>query len=164
MQYNHSSRTANGQAGSSPAGKAARRTAVGLSSGHGQSSPPGSSSRSARVPTTLVRFYSCTTITLNALKHLRGCRCRSRSTAACCPAAIAPPLRSALYNWPAKIEHWPTNSNGFLLVKLGTVQNTAVFSDTYLTFENRSANAQFWPANCKVHSSGRGVPASDRRG
>ena len=39
-----------------------------------------------------------------------------------------------------------------LLVKRGIVQNTAVFSDIYLSFENRSANAQFWPANCKVHS------------
>ena len=39
-----------------------------------------------------------------------------------------------------------------LLVKRGTVQTTAVFSDTYLSFENRSANAQFWLANCKVHS------------
>ena len=42
-------------------------------------------------------------------------------------------LRSALYNWPAKIEHWPADSNGFLLVKRGIVQNTAVFSDIYLT-------------------------------
>ena len=30
--------------------------------------------------------------------------------------------------------------------------NTAVFSDTYLSFENRSANSQFLPANCNVHS------------
>ena len=42
-------------------------------------------------------------------------------------------LRSALYNWPAKIEHWPADSNGFLLVKRGIVQNTAVFSDIYLS-------------------------------
>ena len=39
-----------------------------------------------------------------------------------------------------------------LLVKRGIVQTTAVSSDTYLSIENRSANAQFWPANCKVHS------------
>ena len=30
-----------------------------------------------------------------------------------------------------------------ILVKRGTVQTTVVFSDTYLRFENRSANAQF---------------------
>ena len=39
-----------------------------------------------------------------------------------------------------------------LLVKRGIVQTTAVFSDTYLSFENRSANSQFLPANCNVHS------------
>ena len=38
-------------------------------------------------------------------------------------------VRSALYNWPATIEHWPADLHG-------------------------SANAQFWPANCKVHSLG----------
>ena len=41
-----------------------------------------------------------------------------------------------------------------LLVKRGLVQTAAVCSDTYLSFENRSANAQFWTANCKVHSLG----------
>ena len=67
-------------------------------------------------------------------------------------------LRSALYNWPAKIEHRPADSNGFCTGKTGTVHNTAVFSDIYLSLENRPANAQFWPANCKVHSleSGHG--------
>ena len=62
-------------------------------------------------------------------------------------------FRSALYNWPAKIEHWPADSNGFFTGKAGTVHNTAVLSDTYLTLEYRPANAQFWSANCKVHSS-----------
>ena len=38
------------------------------------------------------------------------------------------------------------------MVKRGIVQTTAVCSDTYSSIENRSANAQFWPANCKVHS------------
>ena len=61
-------------------------------------------------------------------------------------------LRSALYNWPAKIEHWPADSNGFFNGKQGTVHNTAVLSVIYLSFENRTANAQFWPANCKEHS------------
>ena len=61
-------------------------------------------------------------------------------------------VRSALYNWPAKIEHWPAGSNGFFTGKQSAVQNTAVFSDINLTHVNRPANAQFWPANCKVHS------------
>ena len=41
---------------------------------------------------------------------------------------------------------WPIPTV-FLLVKQGIVQNTAMFSDLYLSFENRPANAQFWPAN-----------------
>ena len=44
-----------------------------------------------------------------------------------------------------------------LLVKRGIVQTTAVCSDTCLSIENRSANAQFWPANCKVHSLLSGI-------
>ena len=67
-------------------------------------------------------------------------------------------LRSALYNWPAKIEHWPTDSNGFFTGKQSVVQNTAVFSDINLTHVNRPANAQFWPANCKVQSLLHPVP------
>ena len=41
-------------------------------------------------------------------------------------------IRSAPYNWPAKIEHWPTDSNGFFTGKQSVVQNTAVFSDINL--------------------------------
>ena len=62
-------------------------------------------------------------------------------------------LRSAHYSPKLSIRRpIPTV---LLLVKRGIVQTTAVCSDTYLSFENRSANAQFWPANCKVHSSSR---------
>ena len=59
-------------------------------------------------------------------------------------------FRSALYNWPAKIEHWPADSNGLFTGKQSVVYNTAVFSDINMTQVNRPANAQFWPANCKV--------------
>ena len=61
-------------------------------------------------------------------------------------------LRSALYNWLAKIEHWPADSKGFFTGERSVVHNMAVFSYINLTYVNRPANAQFWSANCKVHS------------
>ena len=62
-------------------------------------------------------------------------------------------VRSALYNWPAKIEHWPADSKGFITGKLRHSTEYGRFSYIYWSFENQPANAQFWPANCKVHSS-----------
>ena len=35
------------------------------------------------------------------------------STALAGPTRHTRTFRSALYNWPAKIEHWPADSNGF---------------------------------------------------
>ena len=61
-------------------------------------------------------------------------------------------LRSALYNWPAKIEHWPAgfpSSNMFLKTRPYYV--LCLFYQ-YRNRWNRPANAQFWSANCKVHS------------
>ena len=50
-----------------------------------------------------------------------------------------------LYNWPAKIEHRPSDSNVFFTGKRSVivVHNTALFSYINLTHVNRAANAQF---------------------
>ena len=68
-------------------------------------------------------------------------------------------LRSALYNWPAKIEHWPADlqrSNIYLKTRpyfvLPQVCLRYASFYQYKNRWNRPANAQFWLANCKVHS------------